>query len=311
MLALLLVGLAFAVRLAAGNLLHSFPFMTFFPAVAVATYMGDRRGGWIGVGASLLVVWYSLLEPVGSFRITDIRDSASLIVFLAIAGIVVEITASLNRSADAAHRIADENQMLFLELKHRVANNLQMLAALLALHQGQVRDGTARRVIGSAIERIHLLGELHRHIYQPGSSKVEIRRFLEEICEILQSSLGQNPIVCKVRADRSFPPDEIVPLGMILHELVANALEHGAATVPDGHVTVTFDTDAAGQGILTVEDNGPGLPPDFDPTRSKRLGMKLVRSFAEQLGATLEWRGRAGGGTLALLRLPPPGFSET
>jgi two-component sensor histidine kinase len=290
----------------AGDLLSSFPFMTFFPAVAIATYMGDRRAGWIATGASLVVVRYFLLAPLHSLRIADVHDSVSLVVFLAIAAVVVETTAWLNRSADAAHRIAEENHRLFLELKHRVANNLQMVASLLVLHQTQVADESAGRVIASAIERLRLLGDLHRHIYQPGSTKVEIRRFLPEICEILQASLGQNPVVCEVDADRSFPADHIVPLGMILHELVANALEHGAASVPDGAVKVSFLAAAGGGNLLTVADNGRGMPASFDPDRSNRLGMKLVKSFAGQLRATLDWSSPPSGGTVVTLRLPPP-----
>jgi two-component sensor histidine kinase len=304
LLALILVAAALGVRLAAGAALQSFPYMTFFPAVAVATYMGDRRGGWVATTASLVIVWFIFLEPAYSFEVANQAELISLAVFLMIAGIVVEVTAMLNRSSEAALRMADENRMLFMELKHRTANDLQMVASLLSLHQAAAADPASRAILGDAIGRLRLLGNLHRQMYEPGSMSLDMRRFLTQLCADLGASLARIPITCDIRADRVLDRNMIVPLTMIIHELVANALEHGACARSDGHVIVRFTAAPAGGHTLTVEDDGPGLPDGFDPKQSKRLGMKLVKAFTAQIGGALEWLPRPGGGTLVILSLP-------
>ena len=305
LLALILVALAWAVRLAAGNTLQNFPFTLFFPAIAIATYMGDRRAGWVAAAASLAIVWSSY-PHAASTGITASRPYFSLGIVLVIAVVVIEVTAMINRSFDSALRMAEENRVLFMELKHRTANDLQMVASLLSMHRTEATDDPSRRLIGDAIGRLRLLGDIHRRMYEPGSVSLDVRRFLTGICHDLEASLARGPITCEVRADYVLSPDAVVPLAMIVHELVSNAIEHGAGDRPNGQVSVAFDEAPTGGHVLTVRDDGPGIPDGFDPRTSKRLGMKLVRAFTAQIGGTLEWSSADGGGTLVTLLLPAP-----
>jgi two-component sensor histidine kinase len=315
LLALILVAAALGVRLAAGDALRGFPFMTFFPAIAVATFMGDRRAGWVAGAASLVTVWY--MFPLHHGMLGTVGDVRNLPVFAAIAATVVEVTAWLNRSSDAALRMAEENRILFMELRHRTANDLQMVSSLLSLHLSEATDESSRRLLGDAISRVRLLGDLHRQMYEPGAKSLDMRRFLGRLCADLGASLAQGPIACDVRADRILAPDSIVPLTMIVHELVSNALEHGGGAAGGRHVLVTFEPAHAGENTdgrghrLSVEDDGPGMPPGFDPGQSKRLGMKLMKAFTTQIGGTLNWSPRPGGGTRATLNLPPIVGSQT
>jgi two-component sensor histidine kinase len=76
-------------------------------------------------------------------------------------------------------------------------------------------------------------------------------------------------------------------------ELISNAAKHALRDRPDGLVTVTFETSGTSFALI-VTDNGPGLPPEFSPAGSRTLGMALVSSLCDQLGATLTWESGAG-----------------
>lgn len=299
--AVLLVAFAASVRYVAGPVLQKTPVVTFYPAIAIATYMGDRRAGWVAAAASALSAWYLFIEPPFSFVAADLQELYGVIAFGLASLLTVEIIAWINRTQDRLEAAARENEILFLELKHRIANNLQTVASLLTLHRTEIPDGPARRIIGEAIDRIRVIGDVHRNIYQPTADRIDAARFLTRFCKDIGASLATKSIECRINAAACWKPETMVPLALMLHELVSNALEHGIFGQDDGRVIVTLQTSAPGRTVLSVEDNGRGMAAGFDPETSKRLGLKLVRLFAEQIDATVAWTKRSGGGTRVVL----------
>lgn len=302
--ATLLVLFAAAVRFAAGPVLQKTPVVTFYPAIAIATYMGGRRGGYIAAAGSVFAAWYLFVEPPFASSHDDVQDLYGIGAFGLAAVLTVEIIAWINRIQDRLEAVAKENHILFVELKHRIANNLQAVAALLMLHRAEVPDGPARRIMGEAMDRIRLIGEIHRTIYQP-TDRIDGGQFLAQLCRDLGASLSTRAIECHVDASVRWTPEMVVPLALILHELIANALEHGIFGQQDGRIVVTLAPSESGGQHICVDDNGRGMPQGFDPAQSTRLGLKLIRLFAEQINATASWEARPGGGTRAMLRLAP------
>ena len=302
--ALALVALAAGVRYLAGPVLRATPVVTFYPAIAIATYIGDRRAGLIAAAASVLVALFLFVEPAASFSTADIQDLYGVIAFGLASIFTVEIIAWINRIQDRLEATARENQVLFLELRHRVANNLQTVASLLALHRSEFKDPDARKVMENAINRVRLIGDIHRTIYQPTSESVDAGDFLTRFCKNFSDSLSAAPVKCRIMASAAWKPEVIVSIALLLHELLSNAVEHGIFGQADGKITVSFEADADGGRILTVEDNGAGMPPRFDPAASDRLGLKLVRLFAQQLRAEVRWLSANGSGTRVTVAFP-------
>ncbi|CAL1692442.1 hypothetical protein MMB232_02609 [Brevundimonas subvibrioides] len=188
----------------------------------------------------------------------------------------------------------DRSEMLGREIDHRVMNSLQFVSALLAMQAKTASDSEAARQLGLAASRVNTVARVHRHFYveeavETTCALAYAHRLLSDLAEVISpcsvTTAGQaTPI----------PTTLIMPLGLITNELVTNAAKHGARSV---EVRIS----ASGEGVrIEVEDDGPGLPVDFDPAARKGLGMRIVQSLVDQHAGVLTFSsGRVGGAQLA------------
>jgi two-component sensor histidine kinase len=189
---------------------------------------------------------------------------------------------------EAVGQLGQHKEILVKELNHRVRNNLQILQSVVAM---MMRDsgssGTPpQQLLGTILNRIMAVSRVHDRIYadnlKPG--QIETREFIESICEDLGTQFGA---VIETDIDRMMMSvDESVPVAMILNELVTNAVKYGRRADQPARVKVVFKRLEQGRWVLSVEDNGPGISPDAEKSRS--IGMRLIRSLATQLGGVLE-----------------------
>lgn len=198
-------------------------------------------------------------------------------------------------NAHLADRVAeveaerDRSEMLGREIDHRVMNSLQFVSGLLAM-QAKTADSEAASQLGLAAARVNTVARVHRHFY--------LEEAIETTCalayaERLLSDLSKVIAPCTVTTagqPTPIPTTLIMPLGLITNELVTNAAKHGAQRV---EVRIS----ASGGGVrIEVEDDGPGLPVDFDPAAQKGLGMRVVQSLVDQNSGVLTFSsGRRGG----------------
>ena len=118
---------------------------------------------------------------------------------------------------------------------------------------------------------------------------VNLAEFMGELCEQLRASAGPEQTLTGDFAPVTIATDQAVPLGLLINELVTNALKYAYADgVGDVHSSIR--SNEAGHLRLTVCDQGAGLPPNFDATRSKSLGVKLIASLGRQFGGRPEWQ---------------------
>ncbi|MGK7870648.1 sensor histidine kinase [Falsiroseomonas sp. E2-1-a20] len=200
-------------------------------------------------------------------------------------------------------RAVAEKALMIQEAHHRVKNSLQMVQSLLNLQARSAADPEAAQQLRESAGRINTFGALHEHLYRFGAAaRIDLADYLGGLVdgqdEALASTFEGREIV--LVADRiTWPSSDAPSLGVIVFELVTNALKYGA-----GRVTVTLRS----QGevvVLSVEDEGRDLPADFDPFRSKGLGMRVITSLL---------RGRQGHlaldqdrpNTRFIVRLPMP-----
>jgi two-component sensor histidine kinase len=177
--------------------------------------------------------------------------------------------------------------MMAKEIDHRVKNSLQLISGLLKLQSRALDNPDAAEQLTLAASRVFAIARVHEHIYmtervESTDCKTYLRRLCDDLSSMLRPDDEASIVVEAVEAE--FPTERIVSVGLILHELVTNAAKHGS-----GKIFVGFENVEAGGYALTVTDEGPGLPPDFDPTKARGLGMKVVRSLAKQHGGELQF----------------------
>ncbi len=210
----------------------------------------------------------------------------------------------LSLSRDITGRVAESvaKDLMLQEVHHRVKNSLQLVQNLLSL-QGRAAGGQAAEQLAESAARVRTIAAMHDRLYRSGGGlSVEVGPYLEGLVEDLRagmaSTLEDRPMA--VRSDEAtWPAADVTTLGLVLTELVTNALKYGR-----GAILVHFQRDAQGRCTLIVEDDGH-LPEGFDPGRSQGLGMRLVKGLLRGADAGLDVD-RTSPRTRFVARLPPP-----
>ena len=310
-LAVLALGLALLTRYELeGSLPPGFPYLTFFPAILVSAYfLGTGPGVAVAV-ASGLAAWYFFIPPFNSFELTG-ATVVALIFYVFVAATEIGLTSlaqharrALSAERESKELQAEQRQLMFHELQHRVSNNLATVSGLLKLQRRIVNDDQAGLALDDSVRRIDLVARIMRNLHDPSGQTVDMARFLADTGrDILESAGVAGRISLTVEADPiHVGPDVSVPLGLISSELMANTLEHGFPGDAGGQIGVTLSQAAeAGRAVLSIRDNGQGLPQDFDIDKTRSLGLSIARQFAKQLGGTLVMERRPEGGTEARL----------
>src|ERR1700686_3211319 len=185
-----------------------------------------------------------------------------------------------------------EKDMLLLEMQHRVANSLQIIASILLMKARTVQSEETRLQLEDAHQRVLSVAAVQKHLHDTGAGKqVDIPSYLTRLCETLaQSMIGDSrPITLKVAADAgNVVSHQAVSLGLIVTELVMNALKHAFPGVkPDAAILVTYKV-AGTDWKLTISDNGMGKPEPGTEPKKGGLGTSLVQSLAKQLDAQVD-----------------------
>ena len=198
-----------------------------------------------------------------------------------------------------------EKEVLLKEVHHRVKNNLQIISSLLFLQKDAIDDPNIQDIFEESRNRIASMALIHEELYRSGDlSRVDLKEYLERLApKVVQSLRGYKSIgfslnmaQCRVSVDKA------IPFGLIVNELLTNAVKHGLAGRDAGNIRVTMAFENA-MIQAVVEDDGAGLPEGFHPDVGKTLGMQLVVQLTRQLRGTLTF----GSGTQgAFFRLSFP-----
>jgi two-component sensor histidine kinase len=295
-LAVALFGAALALRFSLDSALgNGFPFLTFFPAILLSAALGGRGAGALCSVLSVLAAWYWFVGPGASFAL-DFQGAVAVGFFALIAVVDVLIIDVMTRALTqlaaeqaTSQALVAQRTTLFHELQHRVANNLMMVSSLLSTQQRQLRHNTeAVEALGAARRQFDLLSRIHRKLHDPTRADLPFADALQGLCGELLDATGAKQVRCQVTsAPVSFDMDRTITLSLLTLEVVTNAVKHAFAPGQPGLIDVALSEPARGEYLLTICDNGRGLPADFDPARSERLGMRIVQGFVSALRGTL------------------------
>lgn len=196
----------------------------------------------------------------------------------------------------------EEKTALLKEIHHRVKNNLQIVVSLLGLQANCIKNPEALDVLKDTRNRVRSMALLHEVLYRSENlARISFAAYIEDLCRQIVSSFGKSAWRVKVESrveEIGLPLDQAVPCGLIINELVSNALKHAFPGERSGSVMVELGATARQMLLLRVHDDGVGLPPGMDPENTSTLGLQLVFELAGQLDGhvTVERPGEGGAG---------------
>jgi PAS domain S-box-containing protein len=183
----------------------------------------------------------------------------------------------------------NEKDILLGEIHHRVKNNLQIVHSLLELQLAQTSDPVVIGILRDGQNRIYSMALIHQTLYQSKDfARVDFDSFLNSLASNLTMSYGAPPNRIAVSTDASgvlLPINIAVPCGLVVSELISNAFKHAFPGGRSGHVIATLRKEPEDQVVLSVSDDGVGIPDEVDIAQTATLGLQLVGLLADQLGA--------------------------
>jgi PAS domain S-box-containing protein len=201
---------------------------------------------------------------------------------------------------EALRNSLEEKIALLSEVHHRVKNNLQIVASLIGLQAGRLDNQEVLDALQDTRNRVKSMALLHEALYRSRNlSRINFATYIKDLCG--QLLLSHGPVAQRVALEYRIAPiglsmEQAVPCGLIINELVCNALKHGFPGSRNGRGWVCLEHDGEQLLHLEVRDDGVGLPPGFDPASCSTMGMQIVSSLAGQLGGWLEVDARKGAG---------------
>jgi two-component sensor histidine kinase len=312
-----IVFLALALRLAFSITLREDYFLFFFPAIVLSAVLFDRGSGIWATLLSAGVVSYVLFPG----QIADAEHALTLLIFVA-AGIataavievmhmaIEELAVALREVTNTNEQLAGsskQNAVLLDELRHRTKNELQLIHAILHMQGRSIENKEqAQEALAAAANRVMVLGRAHERFSLRGSKTIiDLCQFIEDLCSDLRISvLGPQSILVAVEMEHCYlAMEKALPVGLILNELVTNAIKYAFPENRPGNIQVKLFR-KPGELCVAVSDDGVGAR--SANAGGKGSGQRLVRALTSQIDGTLEITPGRDGGTQCTVCFPGP-----
>jgi len=191
-----------------------------------------------------------------------------------------------------------EKESLLKEIHHRVKNNLQIVASLMFLQAQKITNPESLEILQESQERIKSMSLVHELLYQCGNlSKVPFKEYIETLAYSLRQSYNAEEVIFQIETEPiDLPVDTAVPCGLIVNELITNSLKHAFQSQESSQshrMVIHFFKNKTGY-LLSVSDNGPGFPKNYDWDTPDTLGVSLIQTLSNQLDAELTFENHDG-----------------
>ena len=193
----------------------------------------------------------------------------------------------LNAKNELISTQKDEKEVLLKEIHHRVKNNLQIIWSLLDLQSNTITDKQVKLAINDGKNRVNSMAMIHQMLYQnEDAGNIYFKDYIHKLTHQIRSSFNgseQVKIILNIPEELKFNIDTSIPLGLIITELFTNSLKYGINAVPNSIIKLELTPIENDDYLLTISDNGAGMPEGFIINKSKSLGLKLVTNLSKQL----------------------------
>ncbi|MCD1293649.1 hypothetical protein CUJ83_01400 [Methanocella sp. CWC-04] len=183
-----------------------------------------------------------------------------------------------------------EKELLLKEVHHRVKNNMQVISSMLNLQANSINDPVIDEMFKDSCNRIRSMALIHEKLYMSSNlAQIDMADYLRSLTTHLIRSSGKDRIDLTINTDKIFLDiDTAIPCGLIVNELISNSLKHAFTGNTGGAIKIDFYRSGDKSMVLSIEDNGAGIPESIDFRNTITLGLQLVNSLAEQLRGTIE-----------------------
>jgi two-component sensor histidine kinase len=185
-----------------------------------------------------------------------------------------------------------EKENLLKEVHHRVKNNLQTVSSLLSLQSRNIDNGPMKGLLKGTQNRVIAMAMVHEMLYmRKDISHIEYKSYVQELSEYLIRSIKgvDNAIDLKIDIpDIKLGIDTAIPLGLLINEVLTNALKYGISDEQAGEIHISMQKLDNNEYILEIGDNGVGFPENINYKNTKSLGLKLIHNLTRQLRGTIE-----------------------
>ncbi|NJK52626.1 MAG: hypothetical protein HC936_06940 [Leptolyngbyaceae cyanobacterium SU_3_3] len=186
-----------------------------------------------------------------------------------------------------------EKEALLKEIHHRVKNNLQIISSLIYLQAQRIDDPHVRQIFEDSQSRISSMALVHDSLYRSDNlTMINLSEYIQTLATSLFYTYRIQSDLVQLRVD--IDPEVLVsletaiPCGLILNELMTNALKHGFADGRQGEIAVLLETESQTKICLIVENDGSNLPDAFELQTIRSMGLRLVHALVNQLQGTLD-----------------------
>lgn len=202
-----------------------------------------------------------------------------------------------SKTSEIQHSLK-EKDVLLREIHHRVKNSLSIVSGLLELQLESTNSKEARSILQNSQSRIHSVALIHEKLYQTESlSDIELDNYIRELVETIHGTFNDYKKDVALSFDLEkveLDIDRVIPCGLLINELVVNAFKHAFRKGEKGTIHFILKTQDENI-ILSISDNGPGLPKEFEQIKDESLGTMLIDTFAAQLDGQMEIETNSGG----------------
>ena len=191
-----------------------------------------------------------------------------------------------------------EKEVLLKEIHHRVKNNMQIISSLLDLQADTIQDEAVREIFTESQQRIKSMALIHERLYQSSDlARIDFAEYIESLTNHLvrlyRTKAGNATLSLDI-APLFLSLETAIPCGLIINELVSNAFKHAFPKGQAGKISIELQPTVQGELILSVQDNGVGLPEEIDLQRTNTLGLTLVLTLVNQLKGTITQTNKQG-----------------
>jgi len=281
------------------------PFIFVLALVVFAGYISTKVYGRVYLNLNLLIIILIYSQSVAEFSFTENVvpvESKNMFALFSILFTVYllggVIGKNLLKAHNELHKTRNENEArikekdtLLKEIHHRVKNNLQTVSSLLSLQSRSIEEPKIKNLIKSSQNRVISMAMVHEMLYMRHDlSKIEYKSYVEELSDyLLRSFKGtENNITLNIIIpDIKLGIDTAIPLGLLINEVITNALKYGIEDNDEGEIHIELLKSNSKDYILFIGDNGKGFPESISHKNTKSLGLKLIHNLARQLKGSI------------------------
>lgn len=243
----------------------------------------------------------------GSFRWTEVSLKGANIEGKERVIATVRDISERKKHKDMLEASLKEKEILLKELHHRVRNNLQIISGLLYLQASSIDDPAYKTALRESHDRINSIALIHKNIYESENfSRVDMSIYVKKLALELSGSYPDMAPDMTLLFDLQkifLDIDQAIPVGLILNELLSNSFKYAFARGQKGRILIS-STQESEHVFFHVEDNGIGLPPDFETNKSQNLGFLLINAMVEQLSGFFTVKKNHTPGAAFTLKIP-------